>query len=214
MSELETLVTNRRSAMNFVEGVDIPESEFEAMFSLNKFAPSAFNLQHTHYVVVTDPEIKDKVYLAANKQHKVKTASAAILVLGDPKAYRQVGALNEGMLALGVMSKLDYDLEVENVTAFYESRGERFQRDEAIRSASLSAMQLMLIAKDRGWDTCPMIGFDPQAMSEALDVPEPFVPVMLITIGKSDTAKIRPRGYRKPVGQQVNYNRFGGSSSH
>lgn len=81
-------------------------------------------------------------------------------------------------------------------------------REEAIRSASLSAMQMMLIAKDRGWDTCPMIGFDPVAMRQLLNVPDNYEPVMLIAIGKEDTSSFRPRGYRKPVGEFVSYNRF------
>lgn len=208
MNQLPTLIKSRRSAMKFIEGIEISRSEFEEMFSLAKFAPSAFNLQHTHYVVVTDPEIKNSVYEAAYRQYKVKTASAVLLVLGNTKAYRDVGKLNEGMLNLGILSKEEYDREIENVTQMYEQRGEQFQRDEAIRNASLSAMQFMLIAKDRGWDTCPMIGFDPDMMRETLNVPEQYVPVMLMTIGKADVSSERPRGYRKPTGEFVTYNSF------
>ncbi len=101
---------------------------------------------------------------AANKQYKVLTASAAILVLGDTEAYNNAAKVNEGFLHLGVMSKQEYDQTVDYVTAFYENRGEAFKREEAFRNASLSAMLFMLIAKERGWDTCPMIGFAPDAM--------------------------------------------------
>jgi putative NAD(P)H nitroreductase len=69
-------------------------------------------------------------------------------------------------------------------------------------------MLLMLIAKEKGWDTCPMIGFDPEALSEALHIPDTHVPTMLIAIGKEDTSSQRPRGYRKPVGEFVSYNQF------
>ncbi|MFC4303628.1 nitroreductase family protein [Cohnella boryungensis] len=208
MSEFENLVKSRRSAMKFIPNVEIAEQELNEMFSLAKFAPSAFNLQHTHYSVVKDRELKQKLYEAANKQYKVLTSSAVILVLGNPKAYRDVGPLNEGMLNLGIMSKQEYDMTVESVLSFHEERGEAFQREEAIRNASLSAMLFMLIAKDKGWDTCPMIGFDPAAVGEALNLPDGYVPAMMITIGKEDTASLRPRGYRKPVGEFVSYNAF------
>ncbi|MFD0695208.1 nitroreductase family protein [Paenibacillus sp. GCM10027628] len=207
-NELSTLIKARRSANKFVPGMEILDEELDEMFNLVKFAPSAFNLQHTHYVVVKDPELKNSVYEAANKQYKIQTASAAIVVLGNMDAYKDVGILNEGLLNLGVINKQEYDMTVESVLSFYESRGDRFKREEAIRNASLSAMLLMLIAKDKGWDTCPMIGFDPEALSNALHIPDGYVPAMLITIGKEDNSRQRPRGYRKPVGEFVSYNTF------
>ncbi|MGD8191703.1 nitroreductase family protein [Brevibacillus ginsengisoli] len=209
MNQFEEVVKTRRSANKFIKGVEIPASELEAIFSLVKFAPSAFNLQHTRYLVVNDPEVKERIYEeAAYKQYKVHTASAVILVLGDKLAYQRVGELNQGMRDLGIISKQEYDYLVSDVTNMYESRGEGFQRDEAIRNASLSAMQLMLIAKEKGWDTCPMIGFDPEGIKKLLNIPDQFEPVLMITIGKEDTSSQRARGYRKPVGEFVSFNTF------
>ncbi|WP_435922915.1 nitroreductase family protein [Paenibacillus sp. DYY-L-2] len=205
MSDFTTLVKSRRSANKFLKDVPIPEKDLDTIFNLVKYAPSAFNLQHTRYVVVKDPELKEKVYEAANKQYKIRTASAVIAVLGDPSAYKDVAMINEGLLNLGVINQQEYDMTVESTLAFYEERGETFQREEAIRNASLSAMQMMLIAKDLGWDTCPMIGFDPEALKSALKLPDDIVPVMLVAIGKEDTSSQRPRGYRKPVAEFVKY---------
>ncbi|MCD1260360.1 nitroreductase family protein [Paenibacillus athensensis] len=208
MSELNQVVTARRSAMKFIPGVEIAQEELDEMFGLAKYAPSAFNLQHAHYVVVKDGARKQAVYEAAFKQYKVQSASAAIVVLGDLEAYKNVGAINEGLLNLGMMSKQEYDATVASVIGIYEGRGQAFQHEEAVRNASLSAMQFMLIAKDKGWDTCPMIGFDPEAMRKALSIPDRYVPVLLITIGKEDASRPRPRGYRKPVGEFVTYDGF------
>jgi len=69
-------------------------------------------------------------------------------------------------------------------------------------------MLFMLAAKERGWDTCPMIGFDPEAIREILNIPDQYVPAMMITIGKEDLSGQRARGYRKPVGEFVSYNQF------
>lgn len=208
MSQFEELVRTRRSANKFKVDITISEQELNEMFNLVKFAPSAFNLQHTHYMPVTDKELKDKIYEAAYKQYKVLTSSAVIVVLGDLEAYRNIGPINEGLLNLGVMDQREFDETVSSVHQMYEDGGERFRRDEAIRNASLSAMLLMLIAKDKGWDTCPMVGFDPEKVQQVLNIPDRFVPVMLITLGKEDTGKQRPRGYRKPVAEFVTYNGF------
>ncbi|MFS0836856.1 nitroreductase family protein [Paenibacillus sp. 1P03SA] len=208
MNDFETVLKERRSATKFVKGVELPDPELDAIFSLVKYTPSAFNLQHAHYVVVKDPAVKERVYEAANKQYKVKMASAAILVLGHMDAHHDAGKINEGLLNLGVINKQEYDQTIEAITAFYEDRGEAFKREEAVRNASLSAMTFMLAAKDRGWDTCPMIGFDPDAMREALNIPDRYVPALLITIGKEDVSGQRPRGYRKPVGEFVSRDSF------
>lgn len=206
--DFTAIVKSRRSANKFVTGVEIEDQELNEIFNLTKFAPSAFNLQHTHYVVVKDPAVKEQIYEAAAKQYKVRTASAVILVLGKLDAHKDVATMNEGLLNLGILNKQEYDALVTDTISFYESRGAEFMRDEAIRSASLSAMQMMLIAKDRDWDTCPMIGFDPEAMSQLLHVPDNYVPAMMIAIGKEDNSSPRQRGYRKPVGEFVSYNRF------
>lgn len=208
MSDLISLLQSRRSANKFMTNVEISNNELDEIFNLVKYGPSAFNLQHTHYVVVKDPEMISKVYLSANKQYKVKTASAVILVLGNMNAYKDVGRMNEGLLHLGVINKQEYDATVESVESFYESRGETFKREEAIRNASLSAMMFMLIAQEKGWDTCPMIGFDPEIIRTELKIPEGYVPALMIAIGKEDTTSQRPRGYRKPVGEFVSYNQF------
>lgn len=208
MSNFTDLLKARRSARKFKPGITIPRTELEEMFNLVKFAPSAFNLQHTRYVVVDDPVILNQLYEASGNQYKIQTASAVVLVLGNMDAYQDVAAMNEGMLNLGAMSKQEYNMTVESVTQFYLERGETFMREEAIRNASLSAMLFMLIAKDGGWDTCPMIGFDPMQVSKDLNIPDRHVPALLIAMGREDTATMNARGYRKPVGEFVTYNGF------
>nr|WP_278002036.1 nitroreductase family protein [Clostridium botulinum] len=198
----------RRSANNFIEGVKIPDKDFTEIFELLKLAPSCFNIQHSNYLVVTDEEKKEQLRKAAFNQYKVHTASAAILVLGDKLAYKNAENIYSGMLNLGIMSKLDYDNIVRDINNLYEGRGEDFQRNEAIRNTSLSAMMFMLIAKDKGWDTCPMIGFNQEEVRQIFNIPENYEIALMITMGKEDSSKTRMRGYRKPVGEFVSFNSF------
>lgn len=205
MEAFDQLLMDRRSATNFIEGIEITPQELDEIFALVKMAPSAFNLQHTNYLVVLDKNLKEEVKKAAYGQHKVSTSSAVLVVLGDKKAYEETEQIYEGLLMLGILSKQQFDHEVQNVISMYENRGEVFQRDEAIRNASLSSMLFMLTAKSKGWDTCPMIGYDPEKLKEVLSIPDNQEPVMMITIGKEKVQSRRPRGYRKPVGEFVKY---------
>lgn len=205
MSTFEQLVKNRRSARNFHSEFTITREELKEIFELVKLGPSAYNLQHTHYIVVTDPELKEKLKEAANNQHKVQTASAVIIVLGDKQAYKNAAKINEGLLLLGVYKKPEFDVIVNDIVSMYEERGKEFQRDEAIRNASLSAMLFMLAAKDKGWDTCPMIGFDPEQVRDILNISDQYEIVLMIALGKEKVESRHPRGYRKPVNEFVTF---------
>ncbi|MFO6497081.1 MULTISPECIES: nitroreductase family protein [Bacillus] len=205
MMEFNELIETRHSANNFLEDVQITVKDLEPIFEDIKLAPSAFNLQHAEYKVVLDKDLKEKVREAANGQYKVHSASAVILVTGDRYAYRQTEKINEGMRDLGIIKDFELQEMIENNTDFYESRGEQFMKEEAIRNASLSAMMFMLAAKNRGWDTCPMIGFDSDQVRELLEIPDTHEIVLMITIGKEKESSRRLRGYRKPVNEFVSF---------
>lgn len=201
MADFIELVKERRSANNFLSDYHITQHELNEILGLVKLAPSAFNLQHTNYVAVLDEGTKERLQQVANGQYKVKSSSAVIIVLGDKKAFQQAPKIYEGLKLLGIVNKQEYEYMVNDTISFYESRGEKFHRDEAIRNASLSAMLFMLAAKEKGWDTCPMIGFDPDAVKEVLNIGEQYEVVMMITLGKEKVESRKPRGYRKPVGE-------------
>ncbi|MSO00111.1 NAD(P)H nitroreductase [Bacillus paralicheniformis] len=203
--EFNELIETRHSANNFLEDVQITVKDLEPIFEDIKLAPSAFNLQHAEYKVVLEKDLKEKIREAASGQYKVHSASAVILVTGDRYAYRQTEKINEGMRDLGIIKDFELQEMVENNTQFYESRGEQFMKEEAIRNASLSAMMFMLAAKNRGWDTCPMIGFDSDQIRELLEIPDTHEIVLMITIGKEKESSRRLRGYRKPVNEFVSF---------
>ncbi|OGO77723.1 MAG: NAD(P)H nitroreductase [Clostridiales bacterium GWB2_37_7] len=208
MNDLKTIIETRRSANNFIEDVIIPKEDFDIIFDRLRLAPSCFNLQHANYLVVTDKDKKEEFRKAASNQYKIHTASAVIIVLGDKEVYKNADKIYSGFLHLGILNDYEYQKQIQDIYGLYEGRGIEFQRDEAIRNASLSAMMFMLIAKDMGWDTCPMVGFEPVKVKELFNIPDHLEPVLIIVMGKEDTNKRRMRGYRKPVGEFVVYEGF------
>ncbi|WP_234122493.1 nitroreductase family protein [Clostridium hydrogenum] len=205
MSEFLKIVRERRSADKFVEGITIPKEDFIDIFKELSLAPSAFNLQHARYYVVEDKKKQEKIYDAAFKQYKIKTASATIIVTGDKNAYLSADKIYEGSMMLGMLDKTEYDIMINSIKNLYEGWGEGFKHDEAIRNASLSAMLFMLLAKNKDWDTCPMIYFEKDKVKEILGIPENEVPVLMITMGKMDRSSSKVRGYRKPVDEFVKF---------
>ena len=54
-----------------------------------------------------------------------------------------------------------------------------------------------------------MIGFDPEAVSQLVNLKSNYIPVMLMTLGyKKDD--LRPRDYSRPIGEIVKMNTLDG----
>lgn len=207
----EELVTTRHSAVNFIEDVKISEEEFKKMFDLTKLAPSAYNLQMAHYLVITDPAKKERIYELSYQQYKIHTASAAIIVMGNKNSLEmdQVEKIYGPLKMLKIMDEVDYEMTMNMIQNF----AEKLKADnkelsvELARNVGIHAMLFMLSAKHFGYDTCPMHVHNVDQLREEFNIPEYMEPIMLITIGKS-VDKERPRGYRKPFGEFVNFNGF------
>ena len=70
--------------------------------------------------------------------------------------------------------------------------------------SSLAAMQLMLVAKQYGYDTNPIGGFEHDKIGEAFGYDlERYVPVLIVAIGKKE--KEPHTSYRMPVDKVVDY---------
>jgi nitroreductase len=91
---------------------------------------------------------------------------------------------------------------------FYDGR-EQVQRDEVMRSCGIAAQTLMLAAKALGYDSNPMIGFDPQKVAELIHLPDDHAVAMLLVIGKA-AAPAYARGGQLDKNEVVFVDRFAG----
>lgn len=180
---LTEIMKSRHSVNKFQRGVIIPEEELKEMLSLASTAPSAWNLQHWRYLLVTSDEMKSRVLPIAYNQRQVADSSATVVILGDLEANKVAPDVYGQALANGYMTQKVHDTLIRQIEAAYE-KGPQFQRDEAILNASLAAMQLMLVAKAKGYDTCALGGFNHEALIQELSIPPRYIPIMLISIGK------------------------------
>ena len=92
------------------------------------------------------------------------------------------------------------------IKPFYEGN-DTLIRDEAMRSAALAGMTLMLAAKDMGYDSCPMIGFDAAKVAELINLPENYAIGFMIPVGKQSQPGWE-RGDRLSDEKVVTYDRF------
>ncbi len=199
------LVQDRHAVKHFDPNFMLNEKEIMDMIAVAAKAPSAWNLQHWKFLAITEPSAKEKLLPVAYGQQQIIEASAIVAILGDLEANRNAESVYRSAVEAGYMTEGAKSYLMEQVKAAY-SNGPAASRDDAIRNASLAAMQLMLAAKAKGLDSCPMGGFDSEAFVAAFAVPPRFIPVLLVAIGKG-TVPAHP-SVRLPVEQTIAWNGF------
>ncbi|MDQ3013202.1 MAG: nitroreductase family protein [Acidobacteriota bacterium] len=181
MDALEA-IKQRISANKFDTARTLSETEIKELVAYATEAPSAYNIQHWRFVAVTAPEAKQRLKAVAYNQQKVVDAAATFIVLGDLRGHEKMADILKPMVESGAMKQEMADGWVKQTDSAYDNN-EQFARDEAIRSASFAAMTLMIAAEAKGLSTGPMIGFDPEGVKREFNIPDRYVPVMLLTIG-------------------------------
>lgn len=180
----EQVMEARHSVRKYDSSEEIPRGKLNEILRLAATAPSSWNLQHWRFLVVTDPAQKERLLPIAYGQQQVVDAYATIVILGDLEADKSALRVYNDSLEKGYINEQVRDTLVAQIEQAYQNNPQ-LARDEAIRNASLAAMQLMLAAKAKGYDTCPMGGFDREALIEAFRIPSRYLPVMIITMGKA-----------------------------
>jgi nitroreductase len=191
----------RRSIKAFDTSVVIPPSDFKRLIELTLLTPSSFNIQHWRFVHVTDKSKREQIRAVAWNQAQITDASDLVLVCADTKAW----ANNPAQYWEGAPPEV-VDYMVNAIPSFYKENPVA-QRDEAIRSVGMAAQTLMLAAQSMGYDSGPMIGFDPSAVAKIINLPDDYIIGMAIVLGKK-LSEPRPRVGKLSVNQVLFENSF------
>lgn len=181
------LVSSRRSVKHFNPKAVMPKADRDTLTQWAMQSPTSFNIQHWRFVWVTDKTVQQQLQQAAWNQAHVGDASAVLVLCGDLTAF----AHNPTRYWRNAPQAVQ-DLLVPMIEPFYQDKPE-LQRDEALRSCGMAAQTIMLGAKALGYDSCPMIGFDPEAVANIINLPDNHIITMMIAIGKAEQPA-NPRG--------------------
>jgi nitroreductase len=194
-------ITSRRSIKHYDPHHKLTEQEIAKLMALAMLSPTAFNIQHWRFVLVTDPVLRQQIRAVSWNQAQVEEASLLIVLTADLQAW----AKNPQRYWANAPQPVQ-DYLVPAIGHYYENN-EHAQRDEAMRSCGIAAQTIMLAAKEMGYDTCPMDGFDFDAVSKLLNLPDDHTPAMFITVGKA-IKEAAPRAGQLDMSEVVVYNKF------
>jgi nitroreductase len=194
-------IEERRSVKTYDPQHRMTQQEMDQLMSLAMLAPTAFNIQNWRFVIVTDPELRKQIRAVSWNQAQVTDASVLIILTADLKAWEKAPQRYWRNAPQPVQ---DYLLPA--IQNYYAGK-DQVQRDEAMRSCGMAATTLMLAAKAMGYDTCPMDGFDFDAVGKLIKLPEDHVIAMYVVVGKK-LEDARARGGQLAMNEVVIHNHF------
>ncbi|MCB1098755.1 MAG: nitroreductase family protein [Verrucomicrobiae bacterium] len=178
MNTLEAIY-QRRAIKQFDRDHQLTQEEETTLLEAAIQAPTSFNIQHWRFVILRDSALREKIRKEfGNDQAQMTDASLLILMTADTKAWQKDPARYWQHAPKEVA-----DLLVGWMGPFHEGR-EWLQRDEAQRSIGMAMQTIMLAAKSIGYDSCPMIGYDIDAVAKLINLPEDHVMGPMVAIGK------------------------------
>lgn len=184
-SSLSKIMHERKSVRKYDSQYKIPQSQLEELIAEATSAPSSSNLQPWRFLVIQDDQIKKELRKISNNQEQVETSSAIIAVLGDIEMYKNVDEIYNKNFELGYMNEATKNMMIENSLKLYGNLPKEVLTNIATFDAGLISMQIMLLAKEMGYDTVPMGGFDKKAFAQRFELPAHLTPILLIAIGKA-----------------------------
>ena len=225
----------RRRAVRHFKPDPLPAGILEELLDLANRAPSGFNLQPWHFVVVTEPARRAALQEAALGQSQVGEAPATVIFVADPEAWRT--HLDE-VLAMGkaegaVSARYERQLRRTVPPAFAlgplgllglaralflplrrlftptptlpVSRGGL--RAYAVKQTMLAVQTFMLAAAGAGLDTCPMEGFDEVRIKRLLGIPRRMTIPVIVAVGYAQE-DLPPKPPRFPLERKLHRERF------
>jgi len=199
--QVSEAIQTRRAIKQFDPEHRLSEAEQDRLIELAMQSPTAFNLQHWRFVVVRDPAQRQAIREVAWDQAQVTDASMLVILCGRrdvwqreaERVWRDAPAEVRQMMAGAI-------------DAYYRDRPQ-VERDEVMRSCGIAGQTLMLAAREMGLDSCPMDGFDFDAVGRLIDLPEDHLISFMVAIGRK-AADVWPRPGQLPIDEVRRVDRF------
>ncbi len=199
--QIEEAIQTRRAVKAYDASFELSREEKDELLQLALLAPSAFNLQHVRFVEVSDPQLRAQIREVGWNQAQMTDASMLVVVCAQVDSWEK----NVRRVWDGAPAEVQ-DYMAGAIDNYYRDKPQ-VQRDEAMRSCGLMAQTLMLAARGKGLDSCPMDGFDFDAVAKLINLPANHVIAMMVAVGKR-AADPKPRVGKLPLEEVVIRNRF------
>ncbi len=198
---IEDAIQSRRAIKAYDPDFQLSREEKDELLRLALHAPSAFNLQHVRLVEVSDPALRAQIREVGWNQAQMTEASMLVVVCAKLDSWEA----DARRVWEGAPEQVQ-DYMAGAIDNYYRGKPQ-VQRDETMRSCGLLAQTLMLAARGKGLDSCPMDGFDFDAVARLINLPANHVIGLMVAVGKR-AVEPKPRVGKLPFDELVLRDRF------
>ena len=225
------VINRSRRAIKDFEDVQIPDQDVQDILEEALLAPSSANSQPYEILWIKTSEIKAKVAKACNGQRAAVQASSLFVFVSGTRITKETlksyAAHTERSTVLSEKSKAYHHSIVKKMSVFLKFAplviwtpilgvfswflpaisilplGAMGIRHWTAKNSIFAAQNLLLAAVAKGYDACPMEGFNAPKIASLLNLPYGSVSPVVIAFGKkSDDAHVEPQ-WRRSFGDVV-----------
>jgi nitroreductase len=180
-------ILERRSIRNYDPNVKISNDELKQIILETNLAPSSMNMQPWRYVIITSPEGKEALRPALyGNITQLETSAAMIVIFNDLQKFDLAETIFDEAVKRGMMPAEVREKQLTNIKKMSENADKEKLNQSGLIDCGLAAMNLMLVAREHGYDTCPIGGFKHDMIFDVTDMdPNRYTPVMIVSIGKA-----------------------------
>lgn len=176
--QVSEAIESRRAIKTFDPEHRLSETEQDRLIELAMLSPTAFNLQHWRFVVVRDPAKRQAIREVAWDQSQVTDASMLVILCGR----RDVWEHDVERVWKNAPENVR-EMMAGAIDSYYRGLPQ-IERDEVMRSCGIAGQTLMLAAREMELDSCPMDGFDYEAVGRLINLPDHHLISFMVAIGK------------------------------
>ncbi|MCY9545873.1 nitroreductase family protein [Lysinibacillus xylanilyticus] len=202
---VKQIMHERKSVRKYNANTTISRETIMQLLEDATSSPSSSNMQPWRFIVIDDKEIQKNINIFSFNQEQIETASAIIAVIGDTEMYLNAEEIYSKNVELGYMPEEIASKLAQDSLAMYGAIPKEALLNIVHFDAGLISMQIMLLAKEMGYDTVAMGGFDKSKFAEYMELPSNEVPILLLAIGEA--AGPAYGSSRLPIERLVRFNK-------
>lgn len=169
MQVLENL--NWRYATKSMNGIPVPQEKVDYILDAIRLSASSSGLQPYEILVITDPEVKEKIKPIAWNQSQITDASHVLVFAAwdDYTQERINGVFKYNNKQRNLPDSMTDEYR-KKLLGMYAAKTAEENFTHAAKQAYIALGTALIAAAEQEVDSTPMEGFDPAALDEILDL--------------------------------------------
>lgn len=190
----------RHACKLFDESKPVSPADLHYVLEAGRLAPSSLGLEPWRFIVVEDRTLRRHLRPACWNQSQITSCSAAIVILALKAELAPATGYAHKMLRRLVAS----DAELDEAMEIYRNITHGDVTAWSVAQCHVAAANMMMAAAVLGIDSCPMGGFEPEAVADVLKIDRARYEVALL-VALGHRAQPQPARHRLSLDELVDY---------